>query len=176
MDFSSKTANPRHLQDYPDIFAVQQEHEIKDGREPHGPQSYDVLSVYLKGGPRYALGGYLFKAEPPFGVLTAAGVVDQDLQVSARTGVESRVQTRGHVRHPCQALAVIFVRRAALPEGLRDHARGFTGRNCAWRAPESCSWPHALMSSRSREEWALAIACTFHARSGSISACRPQSL
>jgi methylphosphotriester-DNA--protein-cysteine methyltransferase len=28
-----KTANPRHLQDYPGIFAVQQEHKIKDGRE-----------------------------------------------------------------------------------------------------------------------------------------------
>jgi len=87
MDFSSKTVNPRHLQDYPDIFAVQQEHEIKDGREPYGPQSYDVLSVYLKGGPRYALGGYLFKAEPPFGVLTAAGVVDQDLQVGEAEAV-----------------------------------------------------------------------------------------
>jgi AraC-like DNA-binding protein len=87
MDFSSKTANPRHLQDYPDIFAVQQEHKIKDGRESYGPQSYDVLSVYLKGGPRYALDGYLLKAEPPFGVLTAAGVVDQDLQVGEAEAV-----------------------------------------------------------------------------------------
>ena len=98
MDFSARNGGRHDSSGFPDIIAVQGEHKTKDGNEPYGPQPNDCLSVYLKGGPRYALGGHLFKADAPFGVLLPANTEDRDLQVGEAEAVWVLFLGKGIIR------------------------------------------------------------------------------
>jgi AraC-like DNA-binding protein len=71
----------------PEILAVGQDRALKNGQEKAGRTGSDILSVYLKGGPRYELDGVAHVASPPMAILIPAGTWDHDVQTGEVDGV-----------------------------------------------------------------------------------------
>jgi AraC-like DNA-binding protein len=78
----------------PEVLAVGEDRAVKSGQERGGPCGSDILSVYLRGGARYELGGVMFEAVPPFAILIPSGTIDRDLQVGQVEGTFALF--RGH--------------------------------------------------------------------------------
>lgn len=82
----------------PEILAVREDRSDDVSREGGRPIPSDVLSVYLKGGPRYRLGGRTWEFVPPAGILLPEGIWDEDLQAGEVDGVFVVFRGRGLVR------------------------------------------------------------------------------
>jgi AraC family transcriptional regulator, arabinose operon regulatory protein len=78
----------------PEILAVGQDRPFKDGVETPGRSGSDVLSVYVKGGPRYELDGVTYRASAPMAILIPAGTLDHDMQIGEVDGIF--ILFRGH--------------------------------------------------------------------------------
>ena len=78
----------------PEILAVGQDRALKNGQEKPGRSGSDILSVYVKGGPRYELDGRSDEASAPMAILIPAGTMDHDVQEGEVDGVF--VLFRGH--------------------------------------------------------------------------------
>ena len=79
----NRTANPL----VPEILAVGQDRALKNGQEKPGRTGSDILSVYVKGGPRYELDGVAYRAVPPMAILIPRGTWDHDIQTGEVDGV-----------------------------------------------------------------------------------------
>jgi AraC-like DNA-binding protein len=71
----------------PEILAVGQDRALKTGQETPGRSGSDILSVYVKGGPRYELDGVAYSAAPPMAILIPTGTRDHDIQEGEVDGV-----------------------------------------------------------------------------------------
>jgi len=72
----------------PEILAIREDNsDIDRLRSEGGPSSTDILSIYLEGGPRYALNRKIYIIEPPVAFLVSKGTHDNDLQEGKVKGI-----------------------------------------------------------------------------------------
>jgi AraC-like DNA-binding protein len=99
----------------PEILAVGRDRAVKGGGERGVACGSDVLSVYLRGGPRYELDGVDFPFTPPAAILIPAGTVDRDLQEGPVDGVFVLFRGGGLVARSRRGHAVVRALPGAAP-------------------------------------------------------------
>jgi AraC-like DNA-binding protein len=82
----------------PEILVVGQDRALKNGNEKPGRCASDILSVYVRGGPRYELDGLAHVATPPFAILIPQGTTDHDVQAGEVDGVFTLFRGNGLLR------------------------------------------------------------------------------
>jgi AraC-like DNA-binding protein len=106
---------PRQRSELPEILAVGRDRAVKSGVERGAACGSDVLSVYVKGGPRYELDGIVFTFTPPAAILIPAGTVDRDLQEGPVDGVFVLFRGGGLVARSRRGHAVVRALPGASP-------------------------------------------------------------
>jgi AraC-like DNA-binding protein len=86
MDFSSNQSASSAAA-MPQVLAVGSERTEKTGQEAGSVSHSNVLSVYMEGGPRYALDGNTYEYSAPMAILIPAGTLDHDLQQGHVDGI-----------------------------------------------------------------------------------------
>jgi AraC-like DNA-binding protein len=122
---------PKQCPELPEILTVGRDRAVKSGADRGAACGSDILSVYLKGGPRYELDGVVFEVSPPVAILIPAGTVDRDLQSGPVDGVFVLFRGGGLVtraRRGCAAVRALpgaapcvvpFLRQLSAAEALR---------------------------------------------------------
>jgi AraC-like DNA-binding protein len=91
MDFSRMVEDPGKMAGsliLPDIYAVREDHvRGASPRRGGSPSGGDLLSVYLRGGPRYRLDGCVYDFEAPIAMALPKGTFDADRQCGDIDGV-----------------------------------------------------------------------------------------
>jgi AraC-like DNA-binding protein len=90
---------PKQDQNIPEVIAVREDKSNASRAEGGGGvASSDVLSIYLKGGPKYSLNKRVYKADPPFVILLPKGGHDRDMQEKGIEGIFVLFRGKGLVK------------------------------------------------------------------------------
>ncbi len=104
---------------------------VKNGSEKPGRSGSDILSVYLKGGPAYELGGRSFAAAAPMAILIPTGTLDHDVQEGEVDGTFVLFRGNGLVRPDrpgCSRVAASSEAPARVVPFLRQLSRARAAR------------------------------------------------
>ena len=105
----------------PEILAIGWDrgfHARRPGRGQGRPSPSDVLSIYLRGGPRYRVGGTMYPFSPPAALLVPEGALDDDRQEGRLDGVFMLFHGHGLLRRRRgggEAWVSLGSRRIAVP-------------------------------------------------------------